>query len=79
MDSYKSQSFVKLTIRFGLLFLVVVTILKMLISIIGNGSVSGMVEEFFSANTWQPFVKTQLIMSLIYGLLMAGYYKFIKK
>lgn len=79
MDTYKNQSFFKLTTRFALVFLAVVTILKMLISIYKNGGISGMVTEYFSSETWQIFVTIQLVMSLIYGLLMAGYYKFIKK
>lgn len=79
MNPYKNQSFLKLTIRFSAVFLVVVTILKILISIFKNGGISGMLAEFFSAETWLPFVTVQLVMSLIYGLIMAGYYKFIKK
>ena len=79
MNPYKNQSFLKLTVRFAAVFLVVVTILKIMISMFKNGSVSGMVAEFFSAETWMPFLTIQLVMSLIYGLIMAGYYKFIKK
>jgi len=58
---------------------VVVTILKIIISLFKNGGVSGMIAEYFSSETWLPFVAVQLVMALIYGLLMAGYYKFIKK
>ncbi|MHB1148722.1 MAG: hypothetical protein ACYC01_14150 [Lutibacter sp.] len=79
MNPYKNQSFLKLTVRFASVFLVVVTILKIIISIFKNGGISGMVTELFSAETWQIFVTTQLVMSLIYGLIMASYYKFIKK
>ena len=79
MNPYKNQSFLKLIIRFAAVFFVVVTILKIMISMFKNGSVSGMAAEFFSAETWMPFLTIQLVMSLIYGLIMAGYYKFIKK
>lgn len=79
MDTYKNQSFLKLTFRFASVFLVIVTVLKIIISMFKNGGVSGMIAEFFSAETWQIFVTTQLVMSLIYGLIMASYYKFIKK
>ena len=79
MNPYKNQSFLKLTVRFASVFLVVVTILKIIISNFKNGGISGMVTEFFSSETWQIFVTTQLVMSLIYGLIMASYYKFIKK
>jgi succinate dehydrogenase hydrophobic anchor subunit len=79
MNPYKNQSFLKLTVRFAAVFLVVVTILKIIISMFKNGGILGMVAEFFSAETWLPFVTVQLVMALVYGLLMAGYYKFIKK
>ena len=79
MNPYKNQSFLKLTVRFTSIFFVVVTILKMIISIYKNGGIEGMISEYFSAETWLPFLTIQLVMSLIYGLLMAGYYKFIKK
>lgn len=79
MDTYKNQSFLKLTIRFALVFLVIVTIIKIIISIFKNGGISGMVAQYFSGEAWQIFITTQLVMSLIYGLIMAGYYKFIKK
>lgn len=79
MNPYKNQSFLKLTVRFAVVFLVVVTILKIIISMFKNGGVSGMIAEFFSAENWLPFVTVQLVMSLVYGLIMAGYYKFIKK
>ncbi|RXP55505.1 hypothetical protein EC396_08405 [Lutibacter sp. HS1-25] len=79
MDPYKNQSFLKLALRFGLVFLVVVSIIKIVMSIFNTGSIQGMVNEYFSPETWQKFVVIQLVMSSIYGLFMAGYYKFIKK
>lgn len=79
MNPYKNQSFIKLTVRFASIFLVVVTILKIMISIFKNRGFAGMISEYFSAETWLPFITIQLVMSLVYGLLMAGYYKFIKK
>lgn len=79
MNTYKNQSFLKLTFRFGIIFLIVITIIKIVMSIFNAGSFSGMVEQYFSETTWQQFAKMQLGISLVYGLFMAGYYKFIKK
>ncbi len=79
MNTYKDQSFLKLTVRFGVIFLIVITIIKIVFSIFDKGGVSGMVDQYFAADTWQLFVKMQLVMSAIYGVFMAGYYKFIKK
>jgi len=79
MNPYKNQSFLKLTVRFASIFFVVITILKMIISIFKNGGITGMISEYFSAESWLPFLTIQLVMSLVYGLLMAGYYRFIKK
>jgi hypothetical protein len=79
MNPYKNQSFLKLTVRFASIFFVVVTLLKIIISIFKNGGVSGMLAEYFSAETLLPFLIIQLVIALVYGLLMAGYYKFVKK
>jgi len=79
MNNYKNHSFFKLTLRFALVFFVVITIVKIIISMFKNSGISGMISEYFSAETWLPFLTVQLTMSIIYGLLMAGYYKFIKK
>ena len=79
MNAYKNQSFFTLTIRFGFIFLIVITIIKIGISVFKNGGITGIVNQYFSADTWLQFVKVQLVMSLFYGLFMAGYYKFIKK
>ena len=79
MNTYKNQSFLKLTVRFGLVFLVVITIIKIVFSIFVNGGIDGMITQYFSTTTWEQFLKMQLVMSALYGALMAGYYKFIKK
>ena len=79
MNTYKNHSFLKLTIRFGFIFLIVITFIKIVISIFSNGGIDGMLNEFFSPSTWQLFVKMQLLMAALYGVFMAGYYKFIKK
>ncbi len=79
MNTYKNQSFLKLTIRFGLVFLVIVSILKIIFSIFNHGGIEGMMDEYFSANGFEQFAKLQIGMSALYGALMAGYYKFIKK
>lgn len=79
MDTYKNQSFLKLTFRFAFIFLIVITSIKILFSIFTNGGINGMLNEYFSPTTWQLFVKMQVLMSALYGVFMAGYYKFIKK
>jgi len=79
MNQYKNEPFLKLALRFGFIFLLVISIIKIIFSIFNHGGIDGMVAEFFSADTWLLFVKMQLMMSAIYGLFMAGYYKFIKK
>ena len=79
MSAYKSQPFFKLVLRFGLIFLAVITVLKITISIFKTGGITGMVDQYFSEDRWMQFVKIQLAISAIYGLFMAGYYKFIKK
>ena len=70
MNTYKNQKFLSLTLRFGLVFLVVVSILKIIFSIVSNGSIQGMTEELFSATTWEQFVRMQFVMAALYGALM---------
>ncbi|VAW25383.1 hypothetical protein MNBD_BACTEROID04-1702 [hydrothermal vent metagenome] len=79
MNQYKSQSFFKLFLRFTLIFLIVITLLKIVMGVFSYGSFSGMIDQYFSKDTWLLFVKMQLVLSVIYGVFMAGYYKFIKK
>jgi hypothetical protein len=79
MNKYKNQSFFKLALRFAIIFLIFVSIIEMVFSIIKNGSFSAMTQQYFSAETWQYYLKRIVVMSTIYGVFMAGYYKFIKK
>jgi uncharacterized BrkB/YihY/UPF0761 family membrane protein len=79
MNKYKNKSFFKIVVQFGFIFLVAVSIIKIVMSIFSTGSIAGMVDEHFAENKWQLFVKIQIVISLAYGLIMAGYYKFIKK
>jgi len=79
MNKYKNQPFFKLALRFTIIFLVLVSIMEIIFSIIKHGSFSGMVTQYFSPETWFYFVKRILVMSGFYGLFMAGYYKYIKK
>lgn len=79
MNTYKKQAFFKLALRFGFIFFIVITLIKIVFSTVKNGGIPGMADQYFSADTWLQFVKIQLIMSTVYGLFMAVYYKFIKK
>lgn len=39
----------------------------------------GMQNEFFAEGKWMVFLKLQVGLSIVYGVFMAGYYKYIKK
>lgn len=78
MSDISKQPFLKLFLRFFSIFLIVVTIIKIIFALVSDGYES-MMNEFFSADNWMQFVKMQLVMSTVYGLFMTGYYKFIKK
>lgn len=79
MNQYKDKSFFELALRFGAMFLVIVSVIKIIMSIFNTGSIDGMVAEYFSVDTFKQFALIQFVMSAIYGVFMAGYYKFIKK
>ena len=79
MNQYSKTSFVKLTVRFVIVFFVLVTALRLFIGFFKFEGIEGVQNEFFAEGKWQTFLKMQVAMSLLYGLFMAGYYKFIKK
>lgn len=76
--SNKKKSFLRLFLKLFFIFLLVVTLLKIVIAVF-KGGINAMVTQYFSEETFYKFAKTQLILSALYGLFMAGYYKFIKK
>jgi|GEM_PF-1358424 hypothetical protein len=79
MNQYKNKSFFKLALRFGVVFLIVVSIIEIVFSIVKNGGFSVMIDQNFLNGNWIFFAKRMLFMSAFYGVFMAGYYKFIKK
>jgi hypothetical protein len=79
MNKYKEQSFFSLALRFGLTMIVIVFVLEIGFSILKNLSFSIMIEHVFSDGKWKYFMKKLVVLSVIYGVFMAGYYKFIKK
>ena len=79
MNKYKNYPFLKLTLRFALVFLILVSFFEIGFSILKNMSFSIMVNNIFAEGKWQYFIKRIGVMSVFYGLFMAGYYKFIKK
>lgn len=79
MNQYKKTSFLKLAIRFTIVFFVLVSIMRLFMGFFNFEGVEGLKNEYFINGKWQQFFKMQVSMSLLYGLLMAGYYKFIKK
>jgi len=79
MNQYKSKSFLELALRFGAIFLVLVSIIKIIMGIFNTGSIDGMIALYFGVDTFKQFALIQFVMSAIYGVFMAGYYKFIKK
>ena len=79
MNQYKNASFLKLFIRFTVIFLVLVTFIKIFIGFFQFEGLNGLKNEYFIDGKWQPFLKTIWLMSMFYGLFMTIYYKFIKK
>jgi hypothetical protein len=79
MNQYKNARFIHLFLRFSIIFFVIVTILKLGMGFFRFNGIEGMKNEYLIDGKWQPFVQLQVVMSLIYGLFMAVYYKLIKK
>lgn len=79
MNQYKTTSFIKLALRFFVVFFVLVGIMRVFMGVFKFDGFDGMTTEFFSNGNWKMFLKLQVGLSLVYGVFMAGYYKFIKK
>ncbi|MCK5815136.1 MAG: hypothetical protein KAH07_04245 [Flavobacteriaceae bacterium] len=79
MNPYKNTSFLKLTLRFFIVFFVLVTLIRLSMDFFKFEGIDGLKNVYLNDEQWRPFLKTQLAISLLYSLLMAGYYKFIKK
>lgn len=79
MNKYKAQPFFSLAVRFALIFMLLVSVFEIGFSVLKNLSFSIMVDHIFSEGKWQYFAKRIVVMSVLYGVFMAGYYKFIKK
>ncbi len=79
MKTYKKEPFFKLVLRFGIIFLISVFFIEIIFSIIVNQSFTVMLQQYFFNSNWIPFLERLIIMSLFYGLFMAGYYKLFKK
>ena len=78
MKDYSKQSFFKLTFRFLTIFFVVILLIKLFISLF-TGEIAEVSLTSFTDGTAVKFLSKYLLMSLVYGIFMAGYYKFIKK
>ncbi|MDX1829383.1 MAG: hypothetical protein R3342_07540 [Lutibacter sp.] len=79
MNSYKKVPFFKLVLQFGVGFLIIIFCIEIIISVIKNASFTAMLNQYFYNGNWFFFFERLIIMSVFYGLFMAGYYKFIKK
>lgn len=79
MKQYKNASFVKLFLRFTIVFFIAVVIFKTVVGFFQFDGLEGLKNTYFVDGKWQPFLGKISVISLIYGLFMAGYYKFIKK
>ena len=78
MSTKPRPSFLKYTLRFTLVFLIVFTLIKVIIALFDSGF-SGMYAKYLAPDTWFQFAKVQVLLSLVYGLFMAGYQTFFKK
>lgn len=79
MNQYKNASLVKLFLRFTIVFFIVVLIFKTFLGFFQFDGLEGLKNAYFIDGKWQIFIKKVGVMALIYGGLMAVYYKFIKK
>ena len=79
MSQYKKVTFLKLALRFFIGFFIFVTILRLFTGFFKFEGIEGLKQAYYNDGNWKTFLQTQVLFSSLYGLFMAGYYKFIKK
>lgn len=79
MNPYKNASFLKLALRYTIVFFVLVTFIRLFMGFFRFDGIEGVRNEYFYDGKWKVFLRLQIILSIVYGLLLAGYYKYIKK
>ncbi len=79
MNQYKKTTFLKLALQFLIGFFIFVTILRLFTGFFKFEGIEGAKQAYLYDGNWKPFLQSQVLFSLLYGLFMAGYYKFIKK
>jgi hypothetical protein len=79
MNQYKKTSFLKLVLRFVIGFFIFVSILRLFMGFFKFEGIEGLKQAYYYEGKWRLFLQTQVLFSVLYGLFMAGYYKFIKK
>ncbi|MDT0553005.1 MAG: hypothetical protein BM563_09135 [Bacteroidetes bacterium MedPE-SWsnd-G1] len=79
MNRFKNTSFLKLALRFFIVFFILVGFMRVFMGIFKFDGFQGMKTELFEDGKWMLFLQLQVGLSLVYGLFMAGYYKYIKK
>lgn len=78
-NPYKDVPFIKVAARLAVSFFLIIILFRLGYGFFKFEGVDGLKNAYFSDGKWIEFLNYQAVMSLIYGLLLAGYYKFIKK
>ena len=79
MNQYKNTSLLKLFLQFFVPFFIFFVIISLVMTYFGEEGYEGLKKELFAEDKLMKFVGLQLGVSILYGLGMTVYYKFIKK
>ena len=79
MNQYKDTSFLKLFLQFFVPFFILFVIISLVMTYFGQEGYEGLKKELFAEDKLTKFVGIKLGVSILYGLGMTIYYKFIKK
>ncbi len=66
----RKEPFWRLTLRFGLIFIIVVILIQLIWEFFSSGNLNA-VSESFNNGKWLPYTISKVILGIVYGVTMA--------
>ncbi len=78
-NPYKNVPFIKVAARLSVVFFILIILFRLVYGFFDLGGIDGLKAKYYREGAMVEFLNYHAVMALIYGVLLAGYYKFIKK
>ncbi len=66
----RKEPFWRLTLRFGLIFIIVVILIQLIWEFFSSGNLNA-VSESFNNGKWLPYTISKVVLGIVYGVTMA--------